>query len=50
MTNAVVPQNLDKAWPDPLIIDAFRKSRTRDKSPMGVTAGVCFDNNALWIG
>ena len=45
-----VPQKVNKTRPCTLITDALRKSRTRNKSPLGKTARVRLDNNTPWHG
>jgi len=44
------PQNVNKTWPGTLITDAFRKSRTGNKSPVRESVRVRFNNDALWVG
>jgi hypothetical protein len=48
--NSNVPEKVNKAWPGALIADAFRKSRTRNESPVRESVRVHFYNNALWVG
>jgi hypothetical protein len=44
------PQKVNEARPGTLITDAFRKSRTRNKSPGRGSVRLYLDNNALWVG
>jgi hypothetical protein len=48
--NSNVPEKVNKARPGALVADAFRKSRTRNESPVRGSARVHFYDNALWIG